>query len=89
MKALIEYLGEKIGAKRAATWLAVLQVIVAAAFAYYQDRASAQLTATQVQALVSVRRAIDQAAEIAAQDAALSAPIGQSPHTNPPQGDTK
>jgi len=89
IETLIACLSKKIGAKRVATLLAVLQVIVALLFAHYKNQADAQLTATQVQALASVRRAIDQAAEIAAQDAALSTPVSQSPNTNPPQGDTK
>lgn len=83
MEALIDFLSKKMGAKRVATLLAVLQVIVALLFAHYKNQADAQLTATQVQALASVRRAIDQAADIAAQDAELT---GQP---QPPQGEMK
>lgn len=91
MKEIIELLTEKIGARRAAALLAVLQVVGAVYFADYKSRADSTLTATQQRALESVKRAIDQAAEIAAQDAELSLPAAlPCPNqTIKPQGATK
>ncbi|MFA7242371.1 MAG: hypothetical protein WC091_19840 [Sulfuricellaceae bacterium] len=74
MEKIIVFLAEKIGAKNLAVILAVLQMVSAAYFNNYKSKMDTALTATQSQALESVRRAIDQAATIAAQDAEMAAP---------------
>jgi hypothetical protein len=74
MEKIVDLLVEKIGARNLAVILTMLQIASAAYFNNYKSKMDTALTATQSQALESVKRAIDQAAAIAAQDAEMAAP---------------